>query len=90
MALLTAAEVAQLLRCRPGKIVKLVESGRLAYLELAGGSGREPLDLDSWRFRPSAVRALLDGLETLRVRVDRGPAARSEVASAAPRAGDAA
>lgn len=70
ISLLTVHEVAQLLRCHPRKVEQLVELGQLAYVDFAPGGGRAGTTRDSWRFRPSAIQALLDGLETTRTPTD--------------------
>jgi hypothetical protein len=70
ISLLTVHEVAQLLRCHPRRVEQLVELGRLAYIDFAPGGGRAGTKRGSWRFRTSAIQALLDGLETTRTPAD--------------------
>lgn len=70
ISLLTLHEVAQLLRCPPRTVEQLVESGKLSYVDFAPGGGRAGTQRGSWRFRPMAIEALLDGLETTRTPAD--------------------
>jgi len=61
-ALLSVAQVARLLAVRPDHVYRLIQSGRLAALNVAGSPGRA-----CWRIRPEELDEFLGVVDPDRV-----------------------